>query len=355
MQVPRDEVGGADHIDQRQPRRRRPAGVQPQQGLGVDLVSARDEGRASETQACATPHQAHRGRARAGRERQADVLEHVPAQIEASIDVSADQELFRGPALQFDVLRACGAFGGAQVGVRRFGRTAGIRQRGGQAFPPRRRRRGGWGQIEGMLVERRGSVERQCRPRLLRREPGLHRCALVIAGAAIVLEQRVAVVALPRDQRGGHARVEVAHSIGPQAVNQHFTNPIVIGLHPVGRPTAADQARGAQHHDQRLPVARDATGVADDLRRDRTAADRERLEKEARRRRQGLDARREQRGRTSAPDASPRPTCPRRVPAARARTGCHRRRAPCGACHRWSARARCPPRRPRSARPLRHR
>ena len=69
---------------------------------------------------------------------------------------------------------------------------------------------------------------------------------------------------------------------GVEPPGEHLANAIVIGLDAIRRAAAANEARGAKHHDERLPVARDPARVADDLGRHRPAADRQRLEEAAR-------------------------------------------------------------------------
>ena len=110
-----------------------------------------------------------------------------------------------------------------------------------------------------------------------------------------MLEQRLAVVASLLDERLHHEAVDPAHRVGRNLRGEHLANPIVIGLDPLRRAAAANEVRGAEHRHERLPVARDPARVADELRRHRPAADRQRLEEAARLRRERTQPRIEHR------------------------------------------------------------
>jgi hypothetical protein len=133
-----------------------------------------------------------------------------------------------------------------------------------------------------VLIERCGTIERQCGTSLLGGQSGLHRGALAIASAAIVLEQRVAVVTLTRDQRVRHPHMDAADLLRCDARGKDFSNAIVVGLHAIRRSAAADEPRGAEHHDQRLTIAHHPAGITHDLGSDGTSADGERFEEEPR-------------------------------------------------------------------------
>ena len=184
--------------------------------------------------------------------------------------------------LELDSLSVAGACGRAQVGVGGLGRPAGVGERVGEPFPPRVGGRRGRRQRQRVPVEERGPIEGERRARLRGGKAGLNRRVLGVSGAPIVLEQRLTVVASPLDERLHHEAVDPAHGVGGNLRGQHLANPIVIGLDPLRRAAAANEVGGAEHRHERLPLARDAARVADELGRHRPAADRQRLEEAAR-------------------------------------------------------------------------
>ena len=58
-------------------------------------------------------------------------------QIQAAIDVPADQELLGPASLELDALRVPGSRRGAQIGLGGLGRPAGVGERVRESFPPR--------------------------------------------------------------------------------------------------------------------------------------------------------------------------------------------------------------------------
>ena len=127
-----------DDVYQCQARRRRPAGVQAEEHIGIDVFAApAHELQPPPSEPCASPQQPdHRGAGAAG-EAQPHALDHAPKQIEPAIDVPAGEELLRGPSLQLHLPGVSRSRRGAQVGVGRLGRPAGIGERGREPFSER--------------------------------------------------------------------------------------------------------------------------------------------------------------------------------------------------------------------------
>ena len=205
--------------------------------------------------------------------------EHGASQVQAAIDVAANQELLRPAPLELDSLRVSRSCSGAQVGVGGRRRAAGVRERVGESFLPccggRRCRR----QRQRLLGRRtRRGRRRACCPLLRRGKAGLNRRVFVISGAPIVFEQCLAVVASPLDERLHHEAVDPAHGVGRNLRGQHLADPIVIRLDPFRRAAAANEVGGPEHRHKRLPLAGDPARIANELGRHRPAADHERLE-----------------------------------------------------------------------------
>jgi hypothetical protein len=81
-----------------------------------------------------------------------------------------------------------------------------------------------------MPIKGRRPIEGECRRRLVRGEARLQRRLFNIAGAAIVFEQRLAVVGLPRHQRCRHATVDLLNRRRRDSVGHNLTNTIVVGF-----------------------------------------------------------------------------------------------------------------------------
>jgi hypothetical protein len=142
-------------------------------------------------------------------------------------------------------------------------------------------------------VKGRRSIEGERAACLLPGQASLNRRVLEVFGAAVVLEQRLAVVASSLDERAHHAAMDSSDLVRSDVDGKHITNPIVIGLDPFRRAAAANETGGAQHGYKRLPLARDPACIADELGCHRPAADRQRLEEAPRLGREGPEPRRE--------------------------------------------------------------
>ena len=67
----------------------------------------------------------------------ADAREDGTNEIEATVDVPGDEELFGAASLELDPVRVIGASRCAEVGVGGLDRSAGIGERVGKSFSPR--------------------------------------------------------------------------------------------------------------------------------------------------------------------------------------------------------------------------
>ena len=146
-------------------------------------------------------------------------------------------------------------------------------------------------QRQRLPVEERGPIEGERRARFRGGKTRLNRRVLVVSGAPIVFEQRLAVVASLVDERLHHEAVNPAHGVGVNLRGEHFADPIVIRLDPLRRAAAANEVGGAEHRHERLPRRARPARVADELGRHRPAADRQRLEEAARVRRERAEPR----------------------------------------------------------------
>ena len=194
----------------------------------------------------------------------------------------ADEELLGRAPLELHSLGMTCAGGRLEVGFGGLGRPAGVGERVREAFPPCRGGRRSRAQRQSLPVEERGPIEGERRARFRGGKTRLNRRMVVIPGAPIVLEQRLAVVASLLDERLDDHGVDPAHRVGGNLRGEHLANPIVIGLDPLRRAAAANEVGGAEHRNEGLPLALDPARVADELRRHRPAADRQRLEEAAR-------------------------------------------------------------------------
>ena len=230
------------------------------------------------SKSCAPPQQRQQCRTRAAGHTHPHAREHGASQVQAAIDVAANQELLRPAPLELDSLRVSRSCSGAQVGVGGRRRSAGVRERVGESFLPcvggRRCRR----QRQRLPIKERGAVEGERAARFCRGKAGLNRCVFVISGAPIVFEQCLAVVASPLDERPHHEAVDPAHGVGRNLRGQHLADPIVIRLDPFRRAAAANEVGGPQHRHKRLPLAGDPARSANELGRHRPPADHERLD-----------------------------------------------------------------------------
>ena len=82
-------------------------------------------------------------------------------QLQAAIDVAADQELFGPAPLELDALEVPCPDRRAEVGVAGFRRPAGVGQRAGEPFPPCLSVRGGRRQCQRVPVEGSRAIERE--------------------------------------------------------------------------------------------------------------------------------------------------------------------------------------------------
>ena len=127
-----------DHVDEQQSGRRRPARVQTEERIGVDVVDMpRHEVQTAPPEPGASPQQRQQRGAGTAGHAPCPCSRHRANEVQAAIDVPADQELFGAAALQFDSLKVDLLLPPPQVGLGGFGWPAGIGQRGGKSFPPR--------------------------------------------------------------------------------------------------------------------------------------------------------------------------------------------------------------------------
>ena len=145
VQMLGDEIRGADDVDQPEARRRRPAGVQAQEHLGVDVFAAPAARSRSPRQRepCAPPQQPDHGGARAARR-------------SCSPTLSSTRRIRSSPRSMCPPVRNCSAARrcsstcrrvsrsrrGAQVGLGGLRRPAGVGERGRRALLSTRRRVG---------------------------------------------------------------------------------------------------------------------------------------------------------------------------------------------------------------------
>ena len=105
QQVTHAELHRADHVHEEQSGRRRPAGVHPQQCIGIDLVGRpSDETQSAPPKPCAPPQQRQQCGAGASRHIHVHARQHGANQLQAAIDVPADQELLGSAPLELDAL-----------------------------------------------------------------------------------------------------------------------------------------------------------------------------------------------------------------------------------------------------------
>ena len=165
-QVTGAEVRGADHVHHCQSRRRRPAGVHAKKGIGVDVdrpAVKRSAARATEAVRVATTTRTAR-RASCDAGCMPTARQHAANEVQAPIDVPADEELLGRAPLELHSLGMTGAGGRLEVGVGGLGRPAGVGERVRRSLPSMPRRQAMPGSASGP-AGRRTRPDRRRAPR----------------------------------------------------------------------------------------------------------------------------------------------------------------------------------------------
>src|SRR4030095_13794220 len=82
--------------------------------------------------------------------------------VQASVDVTADQHLLGGAALELDSPGWICASRRVEIDIGGFRRTSRIRKRSGQSLLPLEADGRVWRELKGAPIERRGPIEREC-------------------------------------------------------------------------------------------------------------------------------------------------------------------------------------------------
>ena len=243
QQMAHAEIQRVDDIHERQSGRRRPAGIDAQQDIGVERVSqSLDE---------VQPAPLRAARAATG----------ATTAPTASFGPTAGR-LLRGPCGSDPNLDRCARRSGtarpraagdrpAQPGRRpaprrcmpRPPRPAGRALASACASPmlPRVGGRRGRRQPQRVPIEGRRPIEGEGRAGFLGGMPRLNRRMLGLSRSLIVFEQRLAVFTAPVHERPDDEAVNPAQRVGSHVRGQDLANPIVVGLDPLRRAAAADQ------------------------------------------------------------------------------------------------------------------
>ena len=129
QEMTREEVGGANVVDQREPCGHRPAGVDARELPRFNVRSrSLPKRQTSQPHRCSSPYERQQCPPRRGRELEPHRSQDGTYDFEPGIEVAADQQLLGRPPLVLERVLRCARARGGQVRLCRSGTAAGARE-----------------------------------------------------------------------------------------------------------------------------------------------------------------------------------------------------------------------------------
>src|SRR5213593_2742196 len=228
--MPRLKIGAADRVDDHQPEGHRPARVDAQDVIGVNIAPLALSKLKAANSKLQSPQQERDDRsASCPRQGHLQPAENDLQHLEATLKVSTAHQLLSCLSVQFKKHPA--EAHALEIGVRGFGATAGVRQRIAQLLIEEAE--GvvlGIGDVDGQPIETRRALERQRIAGTFGSGGRVPRCELPLSGAQVMLSQRLGIDSSRVLESAGERKMTGLQSGGVELIENRCSNAIVKDL-----------------------------------------------------------------------------------------------------------------------------